>query len=327
MTSHTSSIEALFKEEGNIMATTGRYSDTAGSTAAAAAASGAPKSNTTTTSGGTSTTSPTSTTTNTTGNSVKDISSSTNTQNMTPSQLAALNTLIAQLASGGTANQKQDRGIRIGEIAGLQQQRQGYSKEAALADAQGLMAQQQRLALEKLMPSINSASLGAGASASSMRALLTQRAASVASENASAAGLNAAVNYGQVSNGMSSVLANLIAQQDPVAMALVNALSVAKGSVANSKTTGTETTNSTGTQNTSTSGGTVTTSPTTSSQVFAPMGSPSPLAAPSNSFYSVGPQQTAQSIALDNLKYTGSTADTLSQLSGSNSNYFSNYRF
>jgi len=290
-------------------------------------AAGATKQDTTTTnSGGTTTTSPTSTTTNTSGTSVKDLSSSTNTTNMSSQSLAALEALIQQLMSGGTANQKQDRATKNTEIANLQMDREGYSKEAAFGDAKGLMAQQMRLALEKLMPSINAASLGAGASSSSMRALLTQRASENAAENASAAGLGAAVNYGQIANGMSSVLANLIGQQDPVATALINALSVAKGSVTNSKTTGTETTNSTGTQTSNTSGGSTTTSPTSSTTMYAPMSSGQTMNLPQASFVSYGPQQTDQSIALDNLKYTGSTADTLSQLWGDQS-FVNNYTF
>lgn len=285
---------------------------------------GAEKQNsTTTTSGGTQTTSPTSTNTTTNGTSTKDVNTTTNTTNMDPQSLAALQALIQQLMGGGTANQKQDRQLRNGEIATLQQNRSGYSKDAAFADAKGAMAQQMRLVLEKLLPSINSASLGAGASSSSMRALLTQRAGENAAENAAAAGLGAAVNYGQISNGMSSVLANLIGQGDPVTTALINALSVAKGATSKSNTTGTETTNYSGTQNQTSSGGTVTTSPTSSTTMYAPMGQTQVQVPAGLQYY--GPQQTDQSIAQENLKYTGSTADTLRQLAGLGSNPWSNY--
>jgi len=275
---------------------------------------------TTSTSGGTSTTSPTSTSTSTNSTAVKDINSSTNTTNMSPANLAALNTLIQQLLGGGTANQKQDRAVKTNEIGTLQQQRAGYSKDAAFSDAKGLMAQQMRLTLEKLLPGINSASLGAGASQSSMRALLTQRAAENAAENASAAGLGAAVNYGQVSNGISSVLANLIAQQDPATAALINALSVAKGAVSNSKTTGTETTNTSGQQSQTSSGGTVTTSPTTTSVNYSQPGSLAPMTSGQQSGLTFfAPLQTDESIALNNLKYIGTTRDTLDQLLGNDS--------
>jgi hypothetical protein len=239
---------------------------------------------------------------------------------MSPANLAALNTLIQQLLGGGTANQKQDRAVKTNEIGTLQQQRAGYSKDAAFSDAKGLMAQQMRLTLEKLLPGINSASLGAGASQSSMRALLTQRAAENAAENASAAGLGAAVNYGQVSNGISSVLANLIAQQDPATAALINALSVAKGAVSNSKTTGTETTNTSGQQSQTSSGGTVTTSPTTTSVNYSQPGSLAPMTSGQQSGLTFfAPLQTDESIALNNLKYIGTTRDTLDQLLGNDS--------
>lgn len=291
-----------------------------------------PSNATTTTenSGSTNTTGPSTIVTGSTGSSTRDSSSSSRTTNMSPQNLAALDALIAQLLNGGTANQKQDRATKYGEIVELKRQRQGYSKEAAFADAKGLMAQQSRLTLEKLLPSINSASLGAGASSSSMRALLTQRAAENAAENASAAGLGAAVNYGQVSNGMSSVLANLIAQQDPVAMALVNALSVAKGSVTNTKTTGTETTNSSGTQVQNNSGSTNTTGPSTNTSTvsYAPaaMSSGSLMNVPSFAPVTYGNPQSDLDLAIENLRFTGTSSDNMRQLWG-NDNAWSGYTF
>lgn len=302
---------------------TSRYST---GSSASGSADPSKQNSTTTTSGKTETVGGSTTDTSSSGTSVKDINTSTNTTNMTPSSLAALNTLIAQLMAGGTPQMKADRGQKQGEIAGLQGQRAGYSKEAAFGDAKGMMAQQMRLALEKLLPSINGASMGAGASSSSMRALLTQRAGENAAENAAAAGLGAAVNYGQVSNGMSSVIANLLGQQDPVAAALINALNIAKGAVTNSKTTGTETTNSTGTQTQTNSGSTNTSAPTSTSTVYAPMGgNNSSMTLPQSNFVSFGPQVSDQQIAQNNLQYTGTTADTLRQLAGLNNNQWSNY--
>ena len=277
------------------------------------------------TSGKEETTGPSTTNTTSSGSSTKDISSSTNTSNMTPGSLAALDTLIKQLMSGGTTQMQADKSAKQGEIAGLQSSRAGYSKDAAFADSKGLMAQQMRLALEKLLPSINQGAMGAGASQSSMRALLTQRAAENAAENASAAGLGAAVNYGQIANGTSSIIANLLGQQDPVVGALINALSVAKGAVSNSKTAGTETTNSTGQQTQTNSGSTNTSAPTTTTTMYAPMGGNNPMALPSQGMVAFGPLKTDESIAIDNLKYTGTTADTLRQLAGGGA--WSNYTF
>lgn len=162
-----------------------------------------------------------------------------------PVAQAALNALIAQLQGGGTANQQADRAARSQEVGNLQGQREGYSKQAAFADAKGLMAQQMRLALEKLMPSINSAALGAGASGSSMRALLVQRAAENAAQNAEAAGLGAAVQYGGVAGSLSNTLASLLNHDDPATQALVQALSVAKGGTTRQTGTNTTTGNST----------------------------------------------------------------------------------
>ena len=307
------------------MATTSRYSTPA--SGAASAADAGRQNSTTTTSGGSSTTGGSTTETSSSGTSTRSGSSSTNTTNMTPSSLAALEALIRQLMSGGTPQQRADRQLKQGEIAGLQMSRQGYSKDAAFSDAKGLMAQQMRLTLEKLLPGINGASLGAGASQSSMRALLTQRAAENAAENAAAAGLGAAVNYGQVANGTSSVIANLIGQQDPVMGALINALSIAKGAVSNGRTTSTETTNSTGQETRTNSGSTNTTSPTSQSTFYSPIGANNQMTLPQSSFVSYGPQKTDLDIARDNLAFTGTTADTLQQLAGLGANRWSGMTF
>lgn len=140
-----------------------------------------------------------------------------------------LTTLLQQLASGGTPTMQQASSARTGEVQNLETQRAGYSKEAAFADAQGLIAQTMRQALEKLIPNINSASLGAGASQSSMRALLTQRAAENASQAGAAEGIKAATNYGQVAGGISDVITRLLSVQDPSAQLLIQAIGAGKG--------------------------------------------------------------------------------------------------
>lgn len=176
----------------------------------------------------------------TSGSSQTSGSQSSNTQqnsvNMDERSLSVLNTLIQQLMTGGTPELQAQKGARQAELASLVTQRGGYSKEAAFADAQGLMAQMMRQTIEKMMPSINAGAIGAGASQSSMRALLTQRAAENAAQNATAQGLGAAVSYGGVANGMSGAIANLLGQTDPVTAALMNALNLAKGAVTSSTT-------------------------------------------------------------------------------------------
>jgi hypothetical protein len=170
-----------------------------------------------------------------------------------------------------------------------------------------------RQALEKLIPSFNQGAMGAGASQSSMRALLTQRAAENAAEASAAQGLNAAVQYGGVSNGMSAVIDRLLAQQDPAAAALINALNIAKGAVTNSTTnyneTGTTTGTTTGTKNTT----------ATENKNIGYNDTILPLVGPqASNFQSFGPLQTDLSAAIDRLKYTGTTQDTLAQLAGNN---------
>lgn len=202
-------------------------------------------------------------TTDSTTNSSQTTKSST--QNMDPASMAALQSLIAQLLGGGTPEMQKQLADRNQEISSVRGQREGYSKGAAFTDAQGLMAQAMQQTLEKLMPSINQGAIGSGASQSSMRALLTQKAAENAAMNASAQGLGAAVSYGNVSNGMTNALVQLMSQEDPVSRALINALSIAKGAVQNSTSTTTGMSNTRGTNTSMTEG--VTTNNGTSNSV------------------------------------------------------------
>ena len=167
----------------------------------------------------------------------------TSTQNMDPQSLAALQLLIQQLMGGGTQAMANDIAARKGEVNAVKQQRAGYSKDAAFSDAQGLMAQTMRRAMEQLLPGILRGAQGAGASQSTMRALLLQDAANKAAESSAAQGLNASVQYGQIGANLSQVLEALTRPDQTVNNALMNALSIAKGAVTNSQgvsqTTGT----------------------------------------------------------------------------------------
>lgn len=157
----------------------------------------------------------------------------------------ALSQLIALLLSGGTAEQKQEKATRQGEVATVQKARGDYSKEAAFADAQGAVAQQSRLAMEKLLPSITRSAEGAGTSQNSMRALLLQDAANKAAESASALGLKAATDYGGITGNLSSVLEALTRPTNPVTAALLQALQISKGE----QSTGGTTSSSSGSNN------------------------------------------------------------------------------
>lgn len=144
--------------------------------------------------------------------------------------------LLQQLLAGGTPEQNKQRAAREREIVDTRDIRQDYSKQAAFADAAGLISQQQRLALEELVPSINRAAEGAGTSAGSMRALLLQDAATKAAEAASAAGVKTAVDYGQIAAGLSNTLEALTRPSNETTDALLKALEISKGSRSESKT-------------------------------------------------------------------------------------------
>lgn len=163
--------------------------------------------------------------------------SHTHVQNMDDASLAALDKLIAQLQSGGTDAMLVDRANRLAAVLSAQQQQAAYSKDAAFKDARGAMDQQTRQIMQSILPQMTRSAEGAGTSQNSLRALLQQQASSQAAEAASTIGLKAASDYGQVANGISSILAQLVAIKDPAADALLSALGIAKGAVQDSTTT------------------------------------------------------------------------------------------
>lgn len=149
--------------------------------------------------------------------------------NMDPKSLEALQQLIAQLLGGGTAETARGEAERAREIQAVRGQRAGFTREAALADAEGAMSQQMRQVMEQLVPSLTRAAEGAGTSQNSMRALLLQDAAARAAESSSALGLNAVSQYGQIGSSLSSVLEALTRPENAATQALINALGIAKG--------------------------------------------------------------------------------------------------
>lgn len=257
----------------------------------------------------------TSTNGTTNSTSTQNTSSNTNSTNMDPKSLAALQALIAQLMGGGTKQQVSDQVARKNEINNVTQQRAGYSKDAAFADAQGLIAQTMQQALQQLVPSINKAAEGAGTSQSSIRALLLQDAAQKAAQSASVAGLGAATNYGQIATSLSGVLEALTRPNNDVSNALLNALGIAKGAVTNTNTTGTSTTNTVG----STQGNEVKT--VTPSGITT--GQNNGGAVNTMSYY--GPSQTNEQIAMTAAQTgTTSASDILRQLQN---NAFDSFTF
>ena len=250
----------------------------------------------------------------TTGNSSSTTTNNSNTKtnsvtnNMSPQAQAALNLLIKQLMSGGTPEIQQQRAVRDNERNTVEGIRQGYSKEAAFGDAQGLIAQQMRRALESMLPSINRAAEDAGSSGGALRALLLQDSANKAAESSSALGVQTAVQYGGISSNLSQVLEQLTRIDPASTTALLNALNVAKGAVSttnsNSSTTGTQTTVG---QTAGTTQGTTNNQGNKSVNTdYAPFANP---VASSNTPIYFGPSDTSAAT-----NYAGSTAHTLSQL-------------
>lgn len=113
---------------------------------------------------------------------------------------------------------------RASTIDQQQQTQADYGKDNAFTDAQALMDNAIADVLAERMPGLNLAAEGAGASASSMRALLMGNIANEAATEAAALGAQQAVQYGQINNQAGSVLEQLT-QTDPAALnALVDAM-------------------------------------------------------------------------------------------------------
>lgn len=138
------------------------------------------------------------------------------------------------------------------EIAAGRTTREGYSKANAIADSNAFTDRAMREMLEKTMPGINAAIEGSGTSGGAVAGLLQNDAAARAAENAAALSVQAATEYGKISNDASQVLAGLVTQAPAAASMLLQALGVAKGSMQEgvSSTSGSNITKTTGTQNT-----------------------------------------------------------------------------
>lgn len=164
-----------------------------------------------------------------TGTSSSGTSGSSSSTNFSAGGEDALRQLLAQLLSGGTAEQREQAAERRSEIGAVRGNRADYTKEAAFADAQGAVAQQSRLAMEKLLPSLVRSAEGAGTSQNSLRALLIQDAANKAAESSAALGLKASVDYGNISTGLSGVLEALTRPNNEVTKALIDSINLSKG--------------------------------------------------------------------------------------------------
>lgn len=258
----------------------------------------------------------------TTSQNQAQTSGSTTTTNQTTRNLsteleAQLTNLVRQLAAGGTPQMQQDRQQRIQQISNVLKMQGQYDKASAFGDAQGLIAQQMRRALEATMPGISRAAEDAGSSGGALRALLMQDAADKAAQSSSALGVQTAAQYGGISTNLMQVLETLTRPDATAANALINAVNAGKGAV--QQTTGTQTTS--GFQNTNTTG-TQTSNTNTSANTNSAENKTvdyAPFQANTTPLFFGGEQ------SVDPSKYVGSTMDTLSQLAGQG-NPWASYR-
>lgn len=152
---------------------------------------------------------------------------------------AALSVLLQQLMNGGTEEMQRQLAERMTEVNRTRATQARYSPEAALADAQGLINQTLRQAMEKSTPTITRAAEGAGTSANSMRALLTQDALAKAAESASAQGVQAVQGYGSIAAQLAGVLEGLTRPDNGGIEAILNTIKLMQeASAASQQTTG-----------------------------------------------------------------------------------------
>lgn len=242
-----------------------------------------------------------------TGTQTTSGTTTTSTSNMTPEQLQLLNGVITMLMGGGTPDMRAASAARINERSIVSTIRNSFSKDQAFLDAAGLMNQQNRRSLERLVPSINRAAEDAGSSGGALRALLLQDAANKAGESAAALGAQQASQYGQIQTGLSQVMENLTRVDPALAQTLVGALGVAKGSVSNT----TQTTNQTTTNNQQSQQNT--SQQNQQQQNGTQFTDYAPLVSTTPTFYG-----TPDPAAIDPSKYVGSTLYNMAQLSNQN---------
>ena len=89
-----------------------------------------------------------------------------------------------------------------------------YSRENAVSDSTNAVTAAIAAALQEVMPGITKASEGAGSSQNSMRALLTQDAATQAGDKSAIAQLQQLVQYGQIQSQLEQVIGSLVKPGD-----------------------------------------------------------------------------------------------------------------
>lgn len=181
-----------------------------------------------------------------TGSSQQSSSSSSFSGIEDPTSLANLKTLITQLLSGGTAEQRANAGKKNEAMTLTKDALGNYTKSKAFQDAVDLMAAQLGDSLEANKPAIQRAVEGAGTSAGSMQALLSQNLATDSAQKAGALGAEQAKAYGQITASLLSTLNQSANQVDPVVGDLLKALDLTRISRQTSVSQGSSTQQSSG---------------------------------------------------------------------------------
>lgn len=145
-----------------------------------------------------------------------------------PQALAALQALIATLASGGTDLMKTQAEAKKAGIDQINTALGDYKKSAAFEDALDLVTSALDKALLAQKPAITRAVQGAGTSASAMQGLLATNAAEAASVQAGALGAEQAKAYGQITSSLLNTLMNATSTTDPAVVELIKALDLTK---------------------------------------------------------------------------------------------------
>lgn len=143
----------------------------------------------------------------------------------------ALENLLAELAAGGTEEQRRNREEQLNTLRRLRAEQEQYTRETALEDAEGLVQHTLNQAMEQAMPSILQAGAQAGTSGDAISALLSQDAATRASGEAARVGTDAVQGYGSIlANLMGSEAAAADALEDEAVQSLLQALQIDSGS-------------------------------------------------------------------------------------------------
>lgn len=145
-----------------------------------------------------------------------------------PQALAALQTLISQLASGGSDAMKSQAASKKAGIDQINAALGDYKKSAAFQDALDLVTASLDKAMLAQKPAITRAVQGAGTSASSMQGLLAENAAESAATQAGALGAEQAKSYGQITANLLSTLMSATSTTDPAVSELLKALDLSK---------------------------------------------------------------------------------------------------